>query len=532
MRLTLLLLMLISFGTYAAASDCSDILNTGSAQSSWVSVNTNQELVYRNTPAGDRVMDFSYAGYGGGGVALPNVPVVVTVTPSGRDDTNAIQAAINQVSAMPLIRGFRGAVQLAPGSFSTSSALHILASGVVLRGSGSGSNGTLVNLVGDPHTFIKLGKSIKPKLAGKHVRITDAYVPSGAMQIHVSDVKLFHVGEQVMIIRPVTKAWVQFLGMDNLCDRCDWLSTNRKAEYDRVIKAIDRSRKLIMLDAPIPDSLDSRYLQPEGATIVRSETGDRLQQVGVEHIHVVAPQPYPIPVQFTSNPQFMMVLISGSANAWANDLIGENFLTGVEVNDFSKWVTVQDVSFINNPPSSSHGAKYFQYYISNAQLVLLNRCTAGGANIYSYTTGALTSGPNVILNSTENDNSYLEPHMRWATGLLVDGFTADQGGIDFMSRGRMGSGHGWTMAWGVIWNSAADTFRLQQPPGTYVWAIGNTGVIVPPHFPTGGPATGRDIPNEFPATIESFGMPVSPKSLYLAQLCVRKGRAAVASLGY
>ena len=33
------------------------------------------KLVYKTTPAGDRIMDFSNAGYMGGGVALPALPV-------------------------------------------------------------------------------------------------------------------------------------------------------------------------------------------------------------------------------------------------------------------------------------------------------------------------------------------------------------------------------------------------------------------------------------------------------------------------
>ena len=44
--------------------------------SQWVYPGTDGKLVYKTTPAGDRIMDFSHAGYLGGGVALPNVPVI------------------------------------------------------------------------------------------------------------------------------------------------------------------------------------------------------------------------------------------------------------------------------------------------------------------------------------------------------------------------------------------------------------------------------------------------------------------------
>ena len=64
---------------------------------------------YKTTPAGDRIMDFSHAGYMGGGVALPVVAVRRTLKPSGGDDDSAaIQAVINEVAATALANGFRG----------------------------------------------------------------------------------------------------------------------------------------------------------------------------------------------------------------------------------------------------------------------------------------------------------------------------------------------------------------------------------------------------------------------------------------
>src|ERR1700733_14143440 len=71
----------------------------------WVSLDSTGRLVYRALPQGDRIVDFSYAGYMGGGISLPRLPAVQTVAPSGTDDTAAIQRAIDQVSTMPLKDG-------------------------------------------------------------------------------------------------------------------------------------------------------------------------------------------------------------------------------------------------------------------------------------------------------------------------------------------------------------------------------------------------------------------------------------------
>src|SRR5688572_855160 len=69
-------------------------------------------LVYAADSRGNRVPDFSHAGYGGG-AAVPDVPVRVVVPPRPGDSGPRIQAALDQVAALrPGPDGFRGAVLL------------------------------------------------------------------------------------------------------------------------------------------------------------------------------------------------------------------------------------------------------------------------------------------------------------------------------------------------------------------------------------------------------------------------------------
>src|SRR5580698_1144131 len=82
-------------------------------------------------------IDFSFAGYGGDGGELPQVAAVLTVRPSGHDDTALIQGALDRIAQLPPApNGFRGALLLSPGRFHIDGQLHMRASGVVLRGSG------------------------------------------------------------------------------------------------------------------------------------------------------------------------------------------------------------------------------------------------------------------------------------------------------------------------------------------------------------------------------------------------------------
>ena len=70
----------------------------GQAQSKWVHAGAGGKLQYTTDARGNRIMDFSHAGYKGGGVALPNVRVARTVKPVVGDNTPQIQAAIDEVS--------------------------------------------------------------------------------------------------------------------------------------------------------------------------------------------------------------------------------------------------------------------------------------------------------------------------------------------------------------------------------------------------------------------------------------------------
>src|SRR5580704_9857277 len=157
------------------------VATTLPAQSHWAYPGPHGKLVYTHTAKGDRIPDFSYAGYEGGGVALPNVPAKRTVAPSGSDDTTSIQAAIDAVSALPLVNGSRGAVELAAGDFHCAHPLVISASGVVLRGAGSGSSGTTIEMTGSPHQALRIMGQLQQTATGVSTFVTDAYVPARAI---------------------------------------------------------------------------------------------------------------------------------------------------------------------------------------------------------------------------------------------------------------------------------------------------------------------------------------------------------------
>jgi hypothetical protein len=127
-------------------------------------------------------------------------------------------------------------------------------------------------------------------------------------------------------------------------------------------------------------------------------------------------------------------------------------------------------------------------------------------------------------------SGHIQPHQRWATGLLVDNTQVPQGGIDMKNRGEMGTGHGWTMGWGVVWNSSASGLVIQNPPGAANWSIGTTGPELTEAMNIMGVRhhhEGPDLPQGY---IESPNHRVLPDSLYRAQLAERLGAGALKAL--
>jgi hypothetical protein len=504
----------------------------GQAQSSWMYPDKNGRLVYKTTPAGDRLADFSYAGYMGGGVALPTISATRTLQPSGKDDTETIQAAINEVAAKPLINGFRGAVQLAPGVFTCSATITLPASGIVLRGSGSGKNGTTIRMTGSRHTAIVIGRNAaaqseheeapaasQPSTATVRTQITDAYIPSGTRTFTVTDVAAFAIGDLVEIKKPVTDAWIHFMQMDNLTrdgNPQTWIGKTRSLIMQRRIMAIEGNK--LTIDIPLTDALDARYINPPGVLVSKVKASARITQVGVEHLHIQCP---PLEIAYGNAP-YAGIRIGGD-DCWVKDVYCEETMNTTTL--AGNRITMQQVVITHTYPNLG-ASKPTDFSIEGSQN-LIDRCVSTGGNTYFVWTGSLAAGPNVLLNCTfSGHGSRIQPHQRWSTGLLVDNCTIMDGGIDFMNRGVAGSGHGWTMAWAVAWNSIAKTYIIQNPPGAANWAIGCIGERQ---------QTARlfDSSPVLPDGIfDSHDTPVTPQSLYLAQLSERLGARALTNIGY
>jgi hypothetical protein len=489
-------------------------VGSAQTQSDWARLGSDGKLVYKALPSSDHIMDFSFAGYGGGGVAIPEVPAKIAINP-GADDSAAIQKAIDQVSEMPLVNGHRGAVQLSAGVFNCNSTLNIKASGVVLRG----VDGTILRLTGTPHVaIVAAGKRVAAPEDGS-TSISDVYVPSGADGFSVVDVSELHTGDTISITRPVTKAWLALMGMDQLVRNGKpekWISGT--LETQRVIKRIDGNR--ITLTVPLSDNYDSHYLNPPGTIVAKMTVSGLISAVGIEHLRIESP---PQAIAIVA-PQFQALHLLDVTDAWVRDVEIIDTINSIDIGAGSSRVTIQRVD-IKHTVATLGAAKPGDFGGTGTQM-LFDHCSCTGDNLFYFATLGRTQGPNVVLNCTFHGNGHVQPHMRWSTGLLLDNCEVPRGSIDLMNRGIMGSGHGWTMGWGVAWNCTAKSFVIQQPPGAMNWAIGCRGTEKNEPMPGG---TSEKVPN---GIIDSPETPVTPASLYLEQLKERLGPQALKNIGY
>jgi hypothetical protein len=493
------------------------------AQSHWVSAGPGGRLVYAHLPAGDRIADFSSAGYRGGGVALPTVPARRTVSPSGKDDTAAIQQAIDDVARMPLVNGFRGAVVLSKGTFHCAGTLSITASGVVLRGAGRDDQGTSIVMTGDPHLAIRIAGSLKVTPKGAQTTVTDSYVTSGSNTFHVSDASGFHPGDTLLIVKPITPAWVHFMGMDTLGNRGGkpehWISGS--LEVRRRIASI--SGNTITLEVPLMDSYDAKYLGANSVTVTKVEVSGQVSEVGIEDLRVSAPSR-----SITlGQPEFDGLKMNDAVDCWLRSLSFQETTSSVGIDRGTERITVVQTDVVNRVPIVGN-AKPFDFE-SNGQQILFDRCTGSGDRTFFFATQAEQQGPVVLLHCHFKGDSHIQPHQRWSTGLLIDSSEAPDGGIDLMNRGMMGSGHGWAIGWSVIWNCTAKSFATNNPPGAANWSIGNRGEELDPPQPAFDGAVA--VPLQ-PGIIDSPGTPAKPQSLYLEQLSERLGKSALKNIGY
>jgi hypothetical protein len=468
----------------------------------------NGKLVYNKyanrgqTNLDNQIPDFSNAGYKGGGVKIPDLPVAETITAVQGDCRQLIQGAIDRVSALaPDANGYRGAVLLKAGIYPVEGSLTISASGVVLRGESNLVDGTvLIATQKTQHNLINLQGSGSgyAEVSGSKFRIASSYVPTGTKIIEVVAGHNFQVGDKVVVQKTPNDAWITVLNMAQY----GWTASAYKTTYERQIVAVDGNK--LTLDIAIMDPIEDQY---GGGEVYKSAISGRISNSGVENMRIES--------YFASRTDeshgWTAVVLDRAENCWVRQVIAKYFGFGaVNVTNMSRYNTIEDCGMIDPVSQTTGGRKYSFNLETNSTNNFFQRCMAWGGR-HDYVSGSKVPGPNVFLDCVaDNTIEDIGPHHRYSTGQLYDNIYGGQ--IRVQNRGALGSGQGWAGAQILLWNcrSYKSDIEVESAPAARSWGIGCIGLT---QTNTG--------------YWESWGVNVLPRSLYLQQLQERLGAAAV-----
>lgn len=464
------------------------------------------------------VPDFSYAGYGGGGVPLPaygELPIKIELHP-GQQDQQRIQQAINYVANLPPNnKGIRGVILLKAGKYILDGPLVINTGGIILRGEGQGLGGTLLQANSREHRdkFIVIegeGNGEVPKRAVQVQRrpIAQPFVPVGSNRIELTSTRGYSVGDTIGILRTPDWNWLGEFGINT--GRFNWRPVEYEQVYERTVTAIDGN--WITFDVPMVDTIEQGY---GGGEVYRLNLSGRIQQVGIENLRL---ETLKYNLTNSEDRAFYGINLSEVENSWIRDVTLRYFSHGITFHDGTRFNTVQDVAYLD-PDFEVNAGRNYGFVIDGGSLNFFQRCYARGARS-AFITGSKTTGPNVFLDClSEKDQNDSGPHHRWAVGTLFDNLAGNR--LRAQNRMDSGSGHGWAGAQQMFWNNKFNDYVLQAPQGAMNWAVGNEGGLV---------QIGQWAPKEPNGIIESHGNKVEPRSLYLQQLKDRLGSQAVEAI--
>lgn len=427
----------------------------------------DSKLVYRTAENGDRLVDFSFAGYHSSDSEIPWVAPKVIVEWQAGDQTERIQRAIDYVSQLPADKsGCKGAIQLGEGTFEIAGGLIISSSGIVIRGAGVDKTKLLATGL-DRTTVIRIAGKDNRKL-GNPIQILNQYVPVGSNEIQIENASELRVGDQVNITRLSTKNWIDELGMNDFGGETGyigWKPNERNIIWERVVTAISGNK--ITLNAPLTNSLDQQY---GISTIQKIEWPGRIQEVGVENLTLEST--YDIENPKDEQHRWMAITLENVKNAWVRQVNFNHFAgSAVAIWSTGSQITVEDCKSLN-PVSEIGGQRRYTYFTEGQQCLFQRLYAEYG--YHDFGVGFMAAGPNAFVECFSFlPFSFSGAIDSWATGVLFDIVNVDGQALRFSNRGMDAQGAGWTAANSMFWQCSAAFVDCPAPPTAtnYAYAV-------------------------------------------------------------
>jgi len=491
-------------------------------QSDLLKMAPDGKLEYFTDEEGNRLPDFSYAGYQLGEKAIPNVPVVYRMEPGPGDDTARIQALLHKLKYRKADKdGWRGAIEFAPGLYRIGGTLRMEADGIVLRGSGSGrnprNNTVFMRPVGNRSPVVVIGDGVDHQWeappSAVESPILDEVLEIGERVVQVKDASLFKEGERVVLHHPSTSEWLASIEFGGTAGDEPWKPGSKDIRYIRQIRKIEGNT--ITLDAPVFVRMEkelSPYSLQKAAGIP-----EPVKECGLENLRIVTQTLGP----YDERHALDLVAFINAQDCWALQVSTQYFVRAGFILRTASRITLRDCEALD-PHALITGRRRYNFCSMRSQLVLVQKgVTSGGRHAYVANGTTLDSGLVFTDCVAIDDKAIIEPHRQWSQGILYDRLilkeaTPDEVRLGFYNRGDKGTGHGWSCVNAVAWNAdlGPSHMWIQKPPRGNNFAIGVKAARITneAHW---------DYP---PGHVEGHNRPgLEPSSLYQAQLKDRLG---------
>lgn len=427
----------------------------------------NGKLVYEADSLGNRIPDFSYAGYMSGEKPIPKLTPTLLVEAINDDATQLIQSAIEQIEKAPLApNGFRGVILLSAGEYRISGQLIIRKSGVVIKGSGI-KNTKLIATGKDRRTLIRI-TGINDISLKDTLTITNKYVPVNSKTVTIATRRNLKVGDKIYIHRPSTKEWIDKLEMEHHgggITALGWKPGNQDIYWDRTITAIKGNT--ITFDTPITTALDNKY---GGGNILPYTWNGRINNIGIEDLSLVSEYD-------KSNPKdeshaWTAITMDNAQDVWVRNINFHHFAgSAVYINKTVKRVTVENCKSLE-PISEIGGQRRYAFFTAGQQCLFLRIYSEYA--YHDFGVGYTTSGPNAFVQC----HAYLPYSFsgaieRWSSGTLFDIVNSEGQALSFKNRIHENQGTGWAGANSVFWQCSASLIECFAPPTAQNWSFGS-----------------------------------------------------------
>jgi|GEM_PF-572064 len=442
------------------------------------------------------IPDFSYAGYKNGETILPSIATVRTIAPVLGDNTQHIQAALDELAGLPMNEeGFRGALLLEAGAYEIHGTIVIRASGVVLRGMGNGSdtssNTVLLGVGNAPEQrdIIQVGNAANASwsnaVAGTQSTVTSSFVPAGSRSLAVAAPELYSIGNNVIVKHRSTTDWLASINNGGTATDSPWSPGTIDIVYNRYITGINLEESKINLDAPIYDHLEQALSQSE--IYVLDKSGIRTN-IGIEDLRIDIQTAGSLDEAHARNG----VRLIGVEDCWVRGVTALHFSYAAVETTLATRVTVLDCEGLQ-PHSLIDGGRRYNFVASrSSNNILFERCHASEGR-HSFVSNGTSSVSGIVFYdcNSQRDYSASEGHRRWSQGLLFDNITFSQSQTNTLlglyNRGSFGTGHGWSSVASVAWKvkvPLSRNIKLQKPPGRQNYAIACEALVTNLHtFP-------------------------------------------------